>query len=201
MENSMDKETLRRHYLRNRKALDDEELLLKNKGILAQFHTMHFQEDAFVHIFLPIAKQKEPDTYTIHQHLRERYPDMKFVISRSIQNEPKMYHFIWDKQTVFETSPWGIPEPTGGQLVQPEELDVVLVPLLVFDLTGHRIGYGKGYYDQFLATCRPIVQTIGLSLFEPVRQIRPLSPGDIPLDKVVTPDRIYTFDPEASLSP
>ena len=70
---------------------------------------------------------------------------------------------------------------------------MVLVPLLGFDERGHRVGYGKGFYDRFLAECNPKIQKIGLSLFEPVAQIDDTSDFDIPLDACITPNRIWYF--------
>ncbi|MEZ0130689.1 5-formyltetrahydrofolate cyclo-ligase, partial [Flavobacterium sp. LBUM151] len=58
---------------------------------------------------------------------------------------------------------------------------------------GNRIGYGKGFYDKFLAECKPETIKIGLSFFEAVNQIDDVFESDVKLDYCVTPLKIYTF--------
>jgi 5-formyltetrahydrofolate cyclo-ligase len=88
---------------------------------------------------------------------------------------------------------WGITEPESGELVSPKCLDMVLVPLLVFDKQGKRVGYGKGFYDRFLSQCRSNVLKVGLSYFKPIEKIGDADTYDIPLDICVTPDEIWYF--------
>jgi 5-formyltetrahydrofolate cyclo-ligase len=92
-------------------------------------------------------------------------------------------------------SEWGIPEPMpdSSQKVSPQKIDTVLLPLLVFDEKGNRVGYGKGFYDRFLTECRPEVQKIGLCLEEAVPLIEEVGEWDIPLDFCVSPQRCYEF--------
>jgi len=87
----------------------------------------------------------------------------------------------------------GIEEPSGGIVLAPEVVDVVLVPLLAFDRKGYRVGYGKGYYDRYLFRCRPDVLKIGFSFFEPVESIDNISLFDVPLNYSITPMRLYEF--------
>ena len=70
---------------------------------------------------------------------------------------------------------------------------MVLVPLLACDRAGHRVGYGKGFYDRFLAACRPDCRKIGLSYFRPVEAIVDVYDGDVRLDRVITPDGVIQF--------
>ncbi|MNY64409.1 5-formyltetrahydrofolate cyclo-ligase family protein [compost metagenome] len=70
---------------------------------------------------------------------------------------------------------------------------MVFVPLLAFDIHGNRIGYGKGFYDKFLAECKPETIKIGLSFFEAVNQIDDVFESDIKLDYCVAPEKIYQF--------
>ena len=74
-----------------------------------------------------------------------------------------------------------------------QQIEVVFVPLLTFDRQGHRVGYGKGYYDRFLAQCYNSTLRIGLSFFDPVTKIEDVDAHDIALDFAITPREVYTF--------
>ncbi|HEX8668464.1 MAG TPA: 5-formyltetrahydrofolate cyclo-ligase [Allosphingosinicella sp.] len=87
-----------------------------------------------------------------------------------------------------EPSPWGVLQPAGA--ADPLAPDTVLVPLVLADRGGTRIGHGKGHYDRALAHLREggAVFTIGIA-WEP--QISdagiPGDPWDVPLDAIATP--------------
>ena len=67
------------------------------------------------------------------------------------------------------------------------------MPLLAFDKKGHRVGYGKGFYDKFLSECKPETIKIGLSFFEAEEMIADVFEADVKLDYCVTPEKIYEF--------
>lgn len=68
----------------------------------------------------------------------------------------------------------------------------MLIPFLVLDESGHRIGYGKGFYDRFLHQCDPDSVKIGLSFFEAEQQIIHKN-IDFQLDYHITPKKTYSF--------
>ena len=74
-------------------------------------------------------------------------------------------------------------------------LDAVLVPLLTVDAAGHRVGYGGGFYDRFLAECGPNTQFIGVSVLDeaPVAGIADLLPTDVALHAYLTPGGAWRF--------
>jgi 5-formyltetrahydrofolate cyclo-ligase len=76
--------------------------------------------------------------------------------------------------------------------IEASKLEVIFVPLLAFDKVGHRVGYGKGFYDGFLKNC-PNAVKIGLSFFEADEKIKDIHPDDIALDYCLTPNQIYQF--------
>jgi len=81
--------------------------------------------------------------------------------------------------------PFGIQEPLGHP-VDPQLIDVVLVPGLVFDAQGYRLGYGKGYYDRFLPRLRKEAFCCGVCYdFQVVDDVFPHS-ADIPVDWILT---------------
>ena len=95
--------------------------------------------------------------------------------------------------TVIKKNKWNIPEPIDGIEIPSEKIDVVFVPLLAFDEKGHRLGYGKGFYDIFLASCKPDVIKVGVSFFEAENAIPELETSDIALNYCVTPNKTYIF--------
>ena len=64
---------------------------------------------------------------------------------------------------------------------------------MIFDHQGHRVGYGKGYYDRFLGECNRYTLKVGLSFFDPVSKIEDIDTNDIALDYAVTPRETYAF--------
>ena len=105
-----------------------------------------------------------------------------------------LIHRLFTDQTCIEDNAIGIPEPRNGEFIPYELLDIVLVPLLVVDCTGARVGYGKGVYDRFLADCSPKTIFIGLSLFEMIERIEDVDVYDIPLTYCITPTRCINFE-------
>lgn len=104
-----------------------------------------------------------------------------------------MEHFLMREGIVLEENAWGIVEPVEGERIAESALDLVLIPLLVADGKGNRVGYGKGFYDRFLVQCRPDCVKIGISYFDPIEKIDDVDAFDIPLDMLVTPKKIYRF--------
>jgi 5-formyltetrahydrofolate cyclo-ligase len=65
--------------------------------------------------------------------------------------------------------------------------------MLICDTKGYRVGYGKGFYDRYLAHCRKDVVKIGFSYFDPVEKITDTDQFDVPLTYCITPQHIYEF--------
>lgn len=89
----------------------------------------------------------------------------------------------------FEDLGHGFPEPLSASPPAPiEEIDLVVVPGLAFDPRGHRLGYGAGFYDRFLALA-PHARTVGVCFdFQLLAEI-PASAHDRPVARVVTDRR------------
>jgi 5-formyltetrahydrofolate cyclo-ligase len=93
---------------------------------------------------------------------------------------------------------WGIPEPAPDRCrpVAPDEIDFVLVPGVVFDPEGGRIGYGAGYYDRLLGTWpRPVPPLVAAAFELQVVPAVPVLPADRRVDLVVTELRTYAARP------
>src|SRR5690554_2275364 len=192
------KAVYRRQFRELRNQLDAREEQAYNGSLLEQFKQFVWTRLQWVHICLPIRRLKEPDTLMQAAWLRANYPEIKLVISRSDLDAGTMDHYLWEKDDLLEVNDWGIEEPRSGLSIMPHQLDAVLVPLLGFDRQGNRIGYGKGFYDRFLAGCRQDCLKIGLSFFEAVDSL-PAEPTDIPLDFCISSQKIWKFPANKSV--
>jgi len=79
---------------------------------------------------------------------------------------------------------YGIMEPEGGEILTPEQNDLIIVPALCYDRTGHRLGQGGGYYDRYLAKQAGI--TVGLCRDRQLRERLPREWNDFPVEYVLT---------------
>ena len=186
----MFKNELRLNYKAHRSKLTNEEITSCGMAIEQLVQQLPIWEQNYYHIFLPIAKNKEIDTSFIISLLKER---QKQIIVPRVKNEVELESILLSNETRLKANRWGIPEPVEGYLIDPELIDVVFVPLLVFDKIGHRVGYGKGFYDRFLKSCREDTVKVGLCYFDPVGEISDIHPEDVLLDYCVTPKEIYSF--------
>jgi 5-formyltetrahydrofolate cyclo-ligase len=83
---------------------------------------------------------------------------------------------------------YGIREPGAHCVaVPPNRLDLILVPGVAFDLQGRRLGRGKGFYDQMLASVRGT--TCGVAFDEQIVDSIPVEPHDVHLNCILTPTR------------
>ena len=151
----------------------------------------------WLHVFLPLLAKNEPDTWAIIQRVWAEETALRLAAPVVQPDGVSLRHYELTPATPLITSRWGIPEPAAalGTEVQPAQLDAVLVPLLACDQRGHRVGYGGGFYDRFLAECRPNALFIGLNLLddEPLAEIADVLPTDVPLHACITPGRVWNF--------
>ncbi len=187
----MKKHELRVTYKNLRKKISEEEVDDLSLQIANQLLKLPIWQHHYYHIFLPIEKQKEVNTTYILHALQGK--DKHVIISKSNFENNTLVHFLLTDQTILKENQWGIPEPVDGIEIPSEKIDIVFVPLLAYDSLGYRVGYGKGFYDRFLAEAKPKA-IVGLSFFEPeIQPIEDLHVHDIALDYCVTPTKLYTF--------
>ncbi len=147
----------------------------------------------FLHSFLSVAKNGEVETSHICERLWKEFPEITTVAPRIDFQTMTLESVRFNAATNLVRNRWDIPEPTDGEAVAAEEIDVCLVPLLCFDERGFRVGYGKGFYDKFLSECRPDCLKIGLSYFEPANSIADVRKFDVRLDFCVMPQTVLSF--------
>lgn len=189
------KDELREHYRQLRQQLAEVELQRRSEQVCRYFfELMPLEHIGVLHTYMPILAQRELDPSPILKKLRQDYPHIRLVVSRTLWEQRQMEHVFWEKDVVLQENKWGIPEPLNGQACPAENIDAVLVPLLAFDRLGHRLGYGAGFYDRFLVSCAPHALRIGLSLFPPLEEPVPgIFSTDVPLTHCLTPQRVFVF--------
>jgi 5-formyltetrahydrofolate cyclo-ligase len=150
-----------------------------------------------VHTFIGHVDRKEVDTTLIREIIGSDVSTLAqgiyWVAPRITPSTFRMEHYIWRGDTPLVANRWGILEPdhVRSEAVDTEKIEAVLLPLLAYDRQGHRVGYGGGYYDRFLADCRPDVLKIGLSFFDPIDRITDVSPHDVRLNYCISPSNIH----------
>lgn len=187
----MNKSELRTKYKTLRKELTFDEIMNDSLAIANHCLYLPIWEKTYFHLFLPIESQKEINTEFLLQVLAGR--DKEIVISKTNFETHEMTHYLLTDNTKIKTNDYGIPEPVDGLEVPVHKIDVVFVPLLAFDKKGNRVGYGKGFYDQFLGECKEEVIKIGLSYFDPEEVIDDMQETDIRLNYCVTPFGVIEF--------
>ncbi len=187
----MTKTDIRKKYkaLRGKLTLDRiDDLSLQIANQLLQ---LPIWEQSFYHVFLSIEEYNEVNTYYILSILSGK--DKNIIISKCHFKSGTMTHYLLTDNTIIKKNSYNIPEPVDGIAIASDKIEVVFVPLLAFDKQGHRVGYGKGFYDRFLADCKPETIKIGLSFFKAENTLIDVSKNDVRLDYCVTPEQVYSF--------
>jgi len=188
----MTKSELRKTYLARQTSLSPNERDKKSLAIAGLFfQNTDLSNTRFLHCFIAIQKFNEIDTSIIFERLWVEYPYITTVVPRVNFATGEMENLIFGPETETVRNAWDIHEPTHNEYVLTREIDIVLVPGLAFDRGYHRVGYGKGFYDRFLAKCRPDCLKVGLSYFSPIEKISDAWDGDIRLNRCITPEGIF----------
>ncbi|GAB3327252.1 5-formyltetrahydrofolate cyclo-ligase [Marivirga atlantica] len=191
----MDKETLRRVYLEKRKTLTKKEYDFRN-GLITNRLISFITENQFhaIHVFLPISKNREIDLRPFIKQLHNELPSVDVVTSISDLSQASMSHYKLEADTQLKLNKWGIPEPVNAEPYDMEKIDCVLVPMVIGSKTGHRIGYGKGYYDQFLNNCSENTIFVGLNIGPLLEGDMYAEEHDIAMGYMITPFQLFKIN-------
>lgn len=189
----MTKAELRKVYIQKRNQLSLAEYDALNELLLKQFQKLDLAAVNYLHLFLPIRERKEPDTFLIRDWLAAHHPHIIRVFPKADFADNTMQNYADDGELELSTNAFGIPEPVRGNIMPASAIDLMLVPLLAFDRYGYRVGYGKGFYDRFMAQCKPGTRFIGISFFAPVDRITDLNEFDQKIDSCITPQGIINI--------
>lgn len=177
------KNQLKESILQKRNSMPQEEILEKSNKIKNKLFTLkHYKNSKTIMFF--VSFDSEVNT---HEMVKESLKNKAVVV-------PKVWHHEIEPSIIIDfdnlvPGKFGILEPIETMRIAYKNIDLILVPGIVFDMEGHRIGYGFGYYDKFLAKV-PKALKIGLAFdFQVVDKI-PREMHDVPVDIVVTEERV-----------
>lgn len=187
------KKEARKIYNKKRQEVSYSDKLKWDDLILINFQTVEMPFLHAVFSFYPMEERNEVNAFLITDYLHFRNPNLQICYPKMSIEEPDMEAIACKADTVFEANAINILEPLENAIVDPKDIDLVLVPMLVCDVQGNRVGYGKGYYDRYLSRCKPSCIKAGLSYFEPVDKIEDTDEFDVALDFCITPQKAYVF--------
>lgn len=186
------KNEIRISLLKKRRALSQEEVMKKSKEIQKLLFGMQEYKKA-QKILYYISYDNEVNT---HEMIKESVSQGKTVV---VPKTDKKQHKLMLSELVcwddLECGTYNILEPKKECIkeIHHEVIDLLIVPGVVFDFRGNRIGHGMGYYDKLLChcICKP---KIGLAFdFQIVDQV-PIEKHDVRVDKIVTEKRIISCE-------
>lgn len=135
-------------------------------------------------IAITISKHPEVDTYEIIEDLWRL--GKKVAVPKCNPKLRTMDFYIITQFSQLETVYMDLKEPIPSETVHvcPKEIDVLIVPGIVYDKNGYRIGYGGGYYDRYLTQFHGTLISLAFEL-QMVKEV-PKESHDIPVDIIIT---------------
>lgn len=186
----MDKRTLRSEILNKRKSLSIEEVITKSSAISSLlFSTEQYKNSKYIMCYVDF--KNEVRTEEIIKTAIDEGKNIIIPIS-VVETRQLILSQLLDYDKELESSTYGILEPKKEFIreVNPELIDLVLMPGVAFDRRGYRIGYGGGYYDRFLTRIDDSVPKIALAFdLQMVPYVRK-GRYDIPVDYIITEKEI-----------
>jgi len=181
----LEKHTLRRRALERRSALAPEERERLSRLIREKLERLEeYGKAKTVAFFYPV--KGEPDLLPL---LKKALKEKRVLLPKVEGEEIKLYRV--GRLEELKRGAFGIPEPEGGEEVPPEEVELFLVPGLLFDGEGYRLGFGRGYYDRLLGRSGGL--KVGVAYEFQVVDRLPRERWDAPVDLLVTERRIRRF--------
>lgn len=184
-ERSQLKKSLRASLVKQRNQL--EQRPERSQQICARLMALDlFQSARAIHIYLAI--RSEVDTLLL---IDQALQLGKRVAVPVVVPQQTVLEHRWLEAAALEqlsTGEFGTRHPPQASPCDPSELDLIIVPLLGFDRRCQRLGYGKGYYDRFLANSSAVTIGLGFAIQE-VPEL-PNETHDIPLGAIVTEQEV-----------
>lgn len=151
------------------------------------------KENALMKNLLPLLEGKKMIGIYLPKDNEADITSLLFLYSQlgvpKVRNDKEMDFYLISNVQEIEKGCFGVLEPTSNVWIDPIDLEVILVPLVAFDKQKHRIGYGKGYYDRYLANTK--ARTIGIGFELQKCEDFICEEHDVTLDFIVSEEKVY----------
>ncbi|WP_342676026.1 5-formyltetrahydrofolate cyclo-ligase [Methanofollis sp. UBA420] len=175
------KQALRDSVKKLRFALSADEIQEKSRAVTARLLSLL---DGAGTVMVYVSKTPEVDTAGLIDALLARGTRVVVPIIEKETHSLRL-SYLEDRDVLVEST-FHVPEPIGHEIpASPAALNAVIVPMVGFDRSGNRLGYGAGYYDRFLAEC-PDIRTIGIAFACQEVGAVPHEPFDRQMDAIIT---------------
>ena len=181
----MTKSEIRSRAIERREALDPELRRVYSQSICeALSDEERFLDARAIHTYLPVSSEVD-----VSPLLSVAWSLGKDVGMMVVDGDGGSTQLLISESTEYVRGPHGILQPIDAEEFDMEECDLVVVPVVAADRECNRLGYGKGYYDQFLTQFpRP---TVGVAFETQIFDGLPVDAGDGRLDIVLTESARY----------
>lgn len=184
------KEILRKSMLEKRKNMKKDDAKKNSEKIISALKDLEaFKKSSNIMIYLSF--NNEVDTYKLMEYCLQT--GKKVIVPFCIKKERKIIPSeVIDPDKELRLNSFGYKEPEEEKIreVDAQEIDLVIVPGVVFDTNGNRIGFGAGYYDRFLKKLKSSATTIALCYDYQIIDRVPIDKFDIPVKCIITEKRI-----------
>ncbi|MBI1884433.1 MAG: 5-formyltetrahydrofolate cyclo-ligase [Chlamydiae bacterium] len=191
------KENIRKTFLEARKNLSEDERRFKNLAIQERFLSLEIYRAA-KKIFFYCSKSSEVDTLVLIQEALKA--GKKVALPLCLSNDLLEARYIEDLERDCERGNFGILSPKKSTLkAVKDELECWVIPGIAFDLSGNRLGWGRGFFDRYLADLKPSQKKIALVYEVQIAPALPVDLHDVKMDVLVTEKREVFFNPKSKI--
>ncbi|MBM4236011.1 MAG: 5-formyltetrahydrofolate cyclo-ligase [Firmicutes bacterium] len=191
----MDKNKLRKQIITERDQLTDEEIATKSATIAEKLYSLSaFNQAEAIMYFVSFGSEVDTRPIVEETIRRRKIALAPKAVPQSRELIPSRI-LDWDSDLM--PGYYNIPEPRAGAMrpYDPEQIDLLIVPGVAFDLKGNRLGYGGGYYDRFFSLLKPGTPLVALVFDLQIVPTVPTDEWDRPVDCVITEKRIIEIKP------
>lgn len=187
------RQTLRRQLRQTRRNLSVDEQLIAAKSLLTCFK-QHFldidnsKKQSIKTVALYLANDGEISPHLLCEYFWQQ--DIKVYLP--VIQDKQLTFALYSEQTIWQENIYGIKEPMTENYLPKEALDIVLLPLVGFDVSGGRLGMGGGFYDRTFEGKETNTSPLLIGLAHDCQQVKslPVEGWDVPLQAIITPTKM-----------